>query len=460
MPHKLTTEEFIKRSKEIHGDKYDYSQVNYIGNHIKVNIICKTHGIFSQIPKSHLKGCGCPVCALSKKGNKQSNTEEFIKKAKVIHGNKYDYSKVVYEKSNKKVCITCHIHGDFKQTANDHLRGAGCPLCGAKSTWDVRGRKTTEQFIDECKKVHGDKYDYTKVEYKASHKKVIITCKQHGNFEVTPVNHLHGNGCPKCKAEYLSSSQRMSQHDFVKKANEIHNCKYDYSLLDYKGGSKKIDIICPIHGVFTQDPFSHLSGHGCPTCSNERLSLRFRSNTEEFIEKAKSVHGDLYDYKNVKYKNSKEKVEIICKIHGAFFQTPNGHLGGAGCPECSNSRGETAVSVYLEHHNIKYIRQFIIRNENVFCKNKIIKVDFYLPEYDSFIEFNGEQHYRPNEHFGGKAIFEMQKERDFALKQYCKEHNILFIEIPYTKLDSIDTMLDKKLKGKRKNRIPNHNTTK
>ena len=280
-----------------------------------------------------------------------------------------------------------------------------------------------------------------------------------GDFEVTPVNHLHGNGCPKCKAEYLSSSQRMSQHDFVKRANEIHNYKYDYSLLDYKGGSKKIDIICPIHGVFTQDPFSHLSGHGCPTCSNERLSLRFRSNTEEFIEKAKSVHGDLYDYKNVKYKNCKEKVEIICKIHGAFFQTPNDHLRGAGCPECSNSRGETAVSVYLEHHNIKYIRQFIIRNENVFCKNKIIKVDFYLPEYDSFIEFNGEQHYRPNEHFGGKAIFEKQKERDFALKQYCKEHNILFIEIPYTNLDSIDTMLDKKLKGKRKNRIPNHNTT-
>ena len=192
---KYTTEEFIKKAREIHGDKYDYSKVEYVSYHTKVCIICPKHGEFWQTPANHLRNRNCPKCGNNSKIKKRSLTkEEFIKKAREVHGDKYDYSKVKYINNYTKVCIICPEHGEFWQNANSHLRGCGCPKCCNNGV-----KLTTEEFVKKARKIHGDKYDYSKVEYKNSHTKVCIICPEHGEFWQTPTSHLHGeSGCPMC----------------------------------------------------------------------------------------------------------------------------------------------------------------------------------------------------------------------------------------------------------------------
>lgn len=131
-----------------------------------------------------------------------------------------------------------------------------------------------------------------------------------------------------------------------------------------------------------------------------------------------------------------------------FFQKPKEHLNGCGCPMCKRSLGETKVSIFLEKYKIKYIKQYSITNENLFCSNKNIVVDFYVIQYNLFIEYNGQQHYEPVNAFGGEKSFYKQQERDIALRQYCKEHNINLLEISYKEYNNIDDILKKKLKIK------------
>lgn len=190
---RLTTRQFIEESKAVHGDRYDYSKTNYTGALNKVIIICKKDGEFRQIPNSHLRGHGCKKCAKCSDGRRLSCTNEFIKKAKVKHGEKYDYTKVHYTHSEDKVVIICKIHGEFIQRAKVHLNGCGCPKCGKESC-----SSNTNEFIKRARVKHGDKYDYTKVDYLYARSKVIIICKQHGEFKQSPDAHLSGAGCPKC----------------------------------------------------------------------------------------------------------------------------------------------------------------------------------------------------------------------------------------------------------------------
>jgi hypothetical protein len=191
---KKTQEQFIKESIEVHSKKYDYSKVEYINNKVKVTIICPTHGEFKQSPTHHLKGQGCKSCSVIETHNKQRLTNtNFIKKAKKVHGNKYDYSLTEHVRLGDKVTIICPIHGEFEQTSGNHLSGKGCKYCGGTSKMD------TKLFIEKAKKVHGDKFDYSKVIYFDSRTKVVITCPIHGDFEQTPNNHLSkSNGCYKC----------------------------------------------------------------------------------------------------------------------------------------------------------------------------------------------------------------------------------------------------------------------
>lgn len=189
----MNTEKFIENARLKHGDKYDYSKVEYINSKKNIIIICKIHGEFPQLPYNHLKGYGCKKCSVITSANMcRSNNEEFIEKAKIKHGDKYDYSKVEYKKSNEHVIIICKEHGEFPQTPGKHLSG-GCKKCGGNYN------KTTDEFIQEAQKIHGDKYDYSVTEYVKAHKPVKIICKKHGEFQQTPDNHLHGKGCYKCR---------------------------------------------------------------------------------------------------------------------------------------------------------------------------------------------------------------------------------------------------------------------
>jgi len=206
---RLTTDEFIEKAIQVHGDKYDYSKVKYVKNLKEVIIICKEHGEFLQLPKTHKRGNGCIKCA----NNYNYTTKEWIDKAIEVHGDKYEYLKVNYISNKKKVIITCKEHGDFEQIAKDHLHG-GCIKCANKYNY------TTKEWIDKAIQVHGDKYEYSKVNYISNKKKVIITCKEHGDFEQNANSHLHGGGCYLCNPTGHSKIQ-IKWLDFISSYNHI-----------------------------------------------------------------------------------------------------------------------------------------------------------------------------------------------------------------------------------------------
>lgn len=274
---KYNKSDFIKSAREVHGDKYVYDKISYNGiRHNKICITCPEHGDFYQWPYVHLYGCGCPKCAFTKAGSiLKSSTKEFVEKAKEIHKNRYDYSKVEYINNRTKVCIICPEHGEFWQTPKQHLKGQGCPKCGGTCFL------TTEEFIEKAKKIHGDKYDYSKAEYAGAKTKLCIICPEHGEFLMKPNSHLNGQGCPKCGFEKRGEAKKSSTKEFIKKAKEIHGNKYDYSKVEYVNNSTKVCIVCPVHGEFWQTPAEHLSGYGCQKCNTSHLEREVMS----FLEK-------------------------------------------------------------------------------------------------------------------------------------------------------------------------------
>ena len=194
---------------------------------------------------------------------KNLTTEEFILKAREIHGWKYDYSKVKYINAKTKICIICPVHGEFWQTPHNHLScKTECPKCSKTHI-----RYNTESFIKKAIEVHGDKYDYSKVEYKNCTTKIKIICKKHGVFEQSPKKHINGRGCPLCGKKRRIEKLKKSKEIFIQEANKKHCGVYDYSLVDYKNAFTKVKIICKKHGIFEQTPHHHLNYHGCPKCN-------------------------------------------------------------------------------------------------------------------------------------------------------------------------------------------------
>lgn len=251
MGKKLTISDFVKKAREVHGDKYNYSKVEYAGTHKSVCIICPKHGEFWQRPDCHLNGNGCSKCGIE---NISSTKEEFINKAREVHGDKYDYSKVEYVNSRTNVCIICPEHGEFKQTPDGHLKGQGCPKCNGGV------KLNTNEFIKMAREVHGDKYDYSKVEYVDSHTKVCILCPKHGEFWQTPSNHLKGQGCPNCNNNKLESE--------IKLMLDEQGIKYNYRErkipwlkgleLDFYIPDKNIAIEC--QGIQHFKPIEYFGG--------------------------------------------------------------------------------------------------------------------------------------------------------------------------------------------------------
>ena len=186
---------FLEKARSVHGDRYDYSKVEYIDSKTKVCIICPEHGEFWQRPYAHVCGSNCPKCANIKRGDTfRSDGDSFVKRAKVVHNGKYIYDKKFYKNAMTKVPILCLEHGTFWMTPMNHLLGQGCPKCSGRglNTYDI---------IDLFVKKHGNRYDYSKVKFNKMHEKVCIICPEHGEFWQTPSKHLLGQGCPKCAAE-------------------------------------------------------------------------------------------------------------------------------------------------------------------------------------------------------------------------------------------------------------------
>ena len=354
---------------------------------------------------------------------KKLTQKEFIERARKVHGNKYDYSKVIYKNSSTKVCIVCPKHGEFWQIPNSHLQGIGCPKCGDLKKGEYK-KSNTDNFINRAKEVHGNKYDYSKSVYKGVHDKICIICPEHGEFWQEANNHLHGKGCPKCKYEKIADDRKYTTEQFILKAREVHGWKYDYSKVDYKDSHTKVCIICPIHGEFWQKPDNHLNKYGCDKCGDKTISEKQTLTTEEFIEKARKVHGDKYDYSKVEYINNKKPVCIICPKHGEFWQTPNNHLRGNGCPTCNESKLENEMREFLKENGINYESQKSFKWLKY--KNKL-KLDFYLPEYNIAIECQGKQHYESKDCFGGEEEYIEIVERDLVKHNKCIENGISII---------------------------------
>jgi hypothetical protein len=195
-----------------------------------------------------------------------------------------------------------------------------------------------DKFIAKAKEIHGDRYDYSKVVYCRSLEKVTIVCKKHGEFFQRPNGHLEGKGCRKCARELVGSKRKHTTDDFIHLANLKHEGKYDYSETQYgESNTDPVKIICKQHGEFFQKPMGHLAGQGCFLCGVEISRATHLGDTETFIKNARGVHGDKYDYSKSEYKESQKKLVVTCKEHGDFKTTPNSHLRGTGCPDCSKS---------------------------------------------------------------------------------------------------------------------------
>ena len=336
-------------------------------------------------------------------------------------------------------------------------------------------RKTTEQFVKEAKEAHNNKYTYEKTNYINKTTKVIITCPIHGDFEQSPYNHLHGDGCPKCAID----SRKLTKENFIERANKIHNNKYEYDDVEYTNTETKVKIWCPEHGYFEQSPGKHLSGQGCPECGGHtkwtiekfiteaekihngkynyskvnyitkntevtitcpihgdfeqspevhlrgcgcpECSGKRAYTTETFIRQANIVHNNRYTYSNTVYNGIFNRIIITCPIHGDFEQTAHDHLCGCGCPECAKSKLELEIRDYLIQNNIEFLEQYTW-DWLVYDKNQ--RVDFYLPKFNVVIECNGLQHFKSIPFFDKYESFEKRWDRDVNKRTLCKEHGI------------------------------------
>ena len=350
---------FIDQAMVKHNGKYDYSKSIYTGSKEKLVIICPEHGEFLQTPNCHLKGQGCPMCALYKKQHQETvlGKEKFAEKARIVHGDKYDYSQVVYKCNKKKVKLICPKHGEFWQRPDEHLRGYGCNKCGYELAGNL-SRKPTEQFVKEAKQVHGDKYDYSKVNYINAATKVCIICPRHGEFWQRPYGHLNGFGCAEC-----SGKKHLTTEEFIEKAQMVHGGMYDYSNVNYTNIDNNVQIICPKHGEFWQKAYYHLRGSNCPNCA---ISSKLESDLVR-----------LFESNNIDYQRQKGWQWL--GLQRIDFYLPKYNIG----IECQGLQHFEPVEFFGGEEGFEY-RKECDKRKRERCKENGIKLLYYIP-FDEYL---------------------------------------------------------------------------
>jgi hypothetical protein len=294
-------------------------------------------------------------------------------------------------------------------------------------------------------------YNYDRVNFVGDKIPVIITCSIHGDFSQTPNNHLSGQGCPKCFGKF-----KRGTDEFIKIAQIIHKNPdgtsiYNYDKVNYINSQTLVIINCSIHGDFNQLPNKMIRGIGCPLCGIKIRNDKKLKSTDEFIKDSQMVHQNLdgtpkYIYNKVNYTKSDELVTITCPEHGDFNQKPNGHLSGRGCPSCSESKGEKLIQQILREmgftnfksqHSYKDCKNsltgakyvfdiYLPYNENNFRINK------HIPKTGVIFEYDGIQHFKSIDFYGGEERFNQQIHRDYEKNLYCKSNKIKLVRIPYT----------------------------
>lgn len=296
-------------------------------------------------------------------------------------------------------------------------------------------------FLKKAEKIWAkDQFDYSKVDYQGSRKKITIICKIHDlEFEQTPDHHLQNyNGCKSCVKETAKKGKKgtikKTNEEFINDAISIHGCSYDYSLVEYNGNLDKVKIICREHGEFEQKPSHHLLGSGCKKCSSENVAFKKRKTVEQFIEEANEIHSNKYIYDEVSFKNNKSNIKIKCKEHNTEFeQQVNSHLRGyTGCISCNNYISENCARHIFENYTgkkfVKCKHDWLI-NTKTNCK---MELDGYNKELSIAFEYQGEQHYKFVKFFHKtEENYNKMLERDLLKKKLCQDNEIKLIIIPF-----------------------------
>lgn len=332
------------------------------------------------------------------------NKEIFIEKSINKHGKRYNYDNVPsIVKVKQKVEVICKEHGPWLVTPDNHYRGRGCPLCN-------RNFSNSEIFKKLAIEKYGDLDDYSKVDYKNAHTNIIVICKKHGEYEISPTHYLNRGRCPKCKKENDDIS--YDTNSFIKKAKSVHGNKYDYSLTVYNGSKSQVKIICGTHGVFRQKASSHLEGRGCCKCAIDRL----KTTKDDFVCKAVLIHGNKYDYSQCQLLGD-SKVKLCCKDHGEFTQYIQNHLKGCGCPSCPTlvSKPQQEIIDFIESLGIK-----IIANYRKFK----YEIDIFVKDYNLAIEYHGLYW-----HSYGENETKKQRYYHYNKKDFFQKKNINLIQI-------------------------------
>ncbi len=384
MPKKLSQEEFITRAEATWGDHYLLDKVQYKSMHEKITVGCRKHGYFSISPNMFFRGGGCKKCAFETVGNKLRSTKtDFLEKARKVHKDRYILDKVQYTGAREKVEIVCREHGPWLVQATSFLSGCGCPKCAGTAT------TTQQEFLERVREVHGeDKYDFSEAEYVNLTTNVKVVCRVHGVFWITPGILLRGSGCRACGIERISSKQTMTQQEFLERAIEKWGGSLDFSKVLYEKSNKKIEIICPSHGIFWSRPNNILQGYGCPKCGFETTANKKRRTQEDFIQKAYDVHGEQYDLSSAVYgKTGMDKVQIICKQHGPFEIKPSSFLKGHGCPQCAiestSGKLRLAQEEFIQKARRVHGNKFDL-SRSKYGKNSSEKVEVICHKHGSF----------------------------------------------------------------------------
>lgn len=409
-------------------------------SHDIIKIKCEKHNsIFEQKVYIHLSGStGCKECYMEKiKSKNKLNVNEFIKRCNLKHKNYYDYSKVIFVDTKTKVNVVCPEHGDFFPTPSNHMNGSKCPECAYRIKTENQ-KITFDEFVKRSNKIFNNRYKYINngnFDYK---RPIKCECLIHGIFNLNPERHITRlSECPKCTEE----RNKVSIDEFIIKSNIIHNNKYDYSLVTFDTLDDKVDIICPKHGKYCQYATHHLHNKkGCKHCNKENKYNEYLLN---FIKECNVIHNNKYKYSLVKIKSLSEKVEILCPIHGSFFKRPNEHLNKqSGCQLCSSSKGEKIIRQFLIKNKIKYVEQYKFSE----CKNiKELPFDFYLPKLNVCVEYDGEQHFKSIDKWGGEDRFNDIKKNDNIKNEFCLNNKIELIRISYKEYNKIEDILTEKV---------------
>ena len=358
----MNRENFLEKARKIHGNRYEYLDIpdEFDPKITTIRVVCPIHGEFLQNARSHYRGSGCKICGLANRKHKEIEYDEFVKRAREIYGNKYDYSKTDLKHRDEKgrVCIICPEHGEFFVKPERHIfkkDPRGCRKCGYENV-SKKCKKETEEFISNARSVHGEKYDYSKVEYINNKTKVCIICPEHGEFWQTPNSHLSGNGCKKCSVNKIKESLSGDKEKFVNESKKVHGNKYTYDNFIYLNSHAKGYVTCPIHGDFLVNSINHINRcSGCPKCASpiSKWENEICSFLSEIGIEFEQSNRTILDGKEIDIFIRKYNIGIECdgiRWHSEEYRDKNYHLSKTN--ECLN-KGIRLIHIFEDEWKYK-----------------------------------------------------------------------------------------------------------